>query len=378
MTFTLKYQPLNQVAEEIRLIKILPSYPTTLNNSGSIQQQNLDLVSCQLSHFPLKGYQTQISSSQIDWDIADNASISSEKPLWRYTWGDYAALSYTWGNPVQTSDILINGHKVTVRSNLEAGLRALREKKAIQAGLLIWIDALCINQEDTPERNQEVKRMRTIYKTAREVVIWLGEEGDESSRAMKLVKTLSKASNEGICPTLQDLIGKSPEVFRKGAWQALGQLMIRPYWDRVWIMQELAMGNPQTPILCGKDMIKWGDIYHGIYTFGTRNIEIFSYIEKECKEARVSYSGLNRNKIIHLWYEQEIQAGRMKPQLMAMLDLSRKSMATDSKDKIYGLMGLMNLEVAEKIEPDYKKGLVEVYRSFAKVVITTSTQPLSA
>jgi hypothetical protein len=115
-------------------------------------------------------------------------------------------------------------------------LRALREKKAMQAGLLIWIDALCINQEDTLERNQEVKRMRTIYRTAREVVIWLGEEGDESSRAMKLVKTLSKASDEGTCPTLQDLIGKSPEVFRKGVWQALGQLMIRPYWDRVWIM----------------------------------------------------------------------------------------------------------------------------------------------
>jgi hypothetical protein len=53
-------------------------------------------------------------------------------------------------------------------------------------------------------------------------------------------------------------------------------------------------------------------------------------------------------------------------------------MATDLKDKIYGLMGLMNLEVAGKIEPDYGKGLVEVYRSFAKVVITTSTQPLSA
>jgi hypothetical protein len=375
MTSTLKYQPLNQATEEIRLIKILPSEPcpTTPNDSGSIQQQNHDLVSCQLSHFPLKGYRAQISSSQIDWDIADKTSISSESLLWRYTWGDYAALSYTWGNPVQIHDILINGHKVIVRSNLEAGLRALRKRKAIQAGLLVWIDALCINQEDTLERNEEVKRMRTIYKTACEVVIWLGEEGDESSRAIELIKTLSKASDEGTSPTLQDLIGKSPEVFRKGVWQAIGQLMIRPYWDRVWVMQELAMGNHQTPILCGEDMIKWGDIYHGIYTFGTRNIEIFSYIEKECKEAGVAYSGLNRNKIIHLWYEQEIQAGRMKPQLMAMLDLSRKSMATDLKDKIYGLMGLMDLEVAGKMEPDYEKGLVEVYRSFAKVVITTST-----
>ncbi|KAH6715024.1 hypothetical protein BKA61DRAFT_480773, partial [Leptodontidium sp. MPI-SDFR-AT-0119] len=72
------------------------------------------------------------------------------------------------------------------------------------------IDALCISQEETFERNEEGKRMRTIYKAAREVVIWLGEEGDDSSRAMELIKTLSEASDEGTSRTLRELIGKSP------------------------------------------------------------------------------------------------------------------------------------------------------------------------
>jgi len=60
---------------------------------------------------------------------------------------------------------------------------------------------------------------------------------------------------------------------------------------------------------------------------------------------------------------------------MPMLDLSRKSLATDSKDKVYGLMGLMPSEVASQIHPDYEQGLAEVYTSFAKALITASMQP---
>lgn len=137
------------------------------------------------------------------------------------------------------------------------------------------------------------------------------------------------------------------------------------------------MGNPDTPIFCGTDMMRWRDIYQGLYTFGTRNIEIFSYIEKECKAAGVAYSGLNRNKIIHLWIEQEIQAGKGEKQIMAMLDLSRKSMVTDSNDKIYGRIGMTDLSVLEKIDVEYEKRLEEIYTSFARVMVSTSELILS-
>jgi hypothetical protein len=55
-----------------------------------------------------------------------------------------------------------------------------------------------------------------------------------------------------------------------------------------------------------------------------------------------------------------------------MLDLGRKSQATDLRDKVYGLMGLMPSEVATQIQPDYEQGLPEVYTSFAKAMITAS------
>jgi hypothetical protein len=81
---------------------------------------------------------------------------------------DYFALSYTWGAPVSTHTIQVNGHSVPVRQNLYTALQYLRDENEPQ---VFWIDALCINQEDVPERNQQVQIMGQIYKGAAETVV---------------------------------------------------------------------------------------------------------------------------------------------------------------------------------------------------------------
>jgi hypothetical protein len=84
----------------------------------------------------------------------------------RFAWGDYVALSYTWGDPKETREIFVNGKSVQVTVNLEAALRVLRGKAPVKAGLKLWIDALCINQEDNDEKEVQVKRMADIYQRA--------------------------------------------------------------------------------------------------------------------------------------------------------------------------------------------------------------------
>ncbi|KAM7184419.1 Heterokaryon incompatibility protein (HET) domain containing protein [Naviculisporaceae sp. PSN 640] len=277
------------------------------------------------------------------------------------------------GDPSETRDIVVDGLRVQVRSNLETALRTLAKKRPVQQGIFLWIDALCINQDDIGERNREVKRMRAIYQTARDVVVWLGEKSDNSGLAMELVKTLAKSCADGTDDALGRELRTSPGMFGFGAWRALGELFNRPYWERLWIMQEIAMGNSQTPFLCGDASVRWGQIYDGIYTFGSKHIDIFfGNIERECLEGGVRYAGLNRNKLIHLWEEGEVQAGKRPPQFLPMLDLARKSVATDPRDKVYGLLGLMPPEVAAAVEPDYEKPIAEVYLSFAKVWVTTT------
>lgn len=81
---------------------------------------------------------------------------------------------------------------------------------------------------------------------------------------------------------------------------------------------------------------------------------------------------LKRNKIIHLKEEQLVQAGGGDPHHMCMLDLGRKSLATDPKDKVYGLLGMLGPSVVDLITPDYDAALPEVFTNFAKAMIIAS------
>lgn len=89
--------------------------------------------------------------------------------------GGYAALSYTWGNQTRNpgETIRVNGHTIQLARNLYAALLQLRRARQPRH---LWIDALCINQEDVSEKHQQVKLMQQIYSKSRETIIWFGED----------------------------------------------------------------------------------------------------------------------------------------------------------------------------------------------------------
>jgi hypothetical protein len=138
MSSPFEYQPLNREKREIRLLTL---YPDAWNKP----------ISCSL----------QIVS------LDDNPS--------------YRALSYVWGNPKITHPILLHNQPFDATVNLTAALRRLRDE--IQP-LVLWVDAICINQKDTNERSNQVSIMGDIYKTTSEVIVWLGE-GDDASYLLR-------------------------------------------------------------------------------------------------------------------------------------------------------------------------------------------------
>lgn len=123
----------------------------------------------------------------------------------------YHALSYCWGDPIVIAPILVNGSTMEVTTNLEAALRELRAQKINT----IWVDALCINQQDPTERGLQVMRMGLIYSRAVTVLAWLGPESGGSTLAMKRILTESSLR---------------PEV---GETNPIRALFERPYWKRV-------------------------------------------------------------------------------------------------------------------------------------------------
>jgi hypothetical protein len=85
----------------------------------------------------------------------------------------YEALSYAWGNGSEREEILVNNTVMSVTRSLYVALAYLRRSDQCRT---LWIDALCINQSNVPERNQQVGMMGEIYASATQVLVWLGEE----------------------------------------------------------------------------------------------------------------------------------------------------------------------------------------------------------
>lgn len=100
----------------------------------------------------------------------------------------YQALSYTWGDSAARARITLDGKRFFVTPNLESALRILRCKRGIviPTQLPLWIDAICINQEDAEERDEQVRRMKSIYRDAESVVIWLGDYEEPGDKKLQI------------------------------------------------------------------------------------------------------------------------------------------------------------------------------------------------
>jgi hypothetical protein len=154
-------------------------------------------------------------------------------------------------SPVPTGNISIDGQRFDIRPNLNLALLRLRPATH---DLVIWIDAICIDQENTEERNEQVKKMRIIYQQAREVRVWLGEAANSSELSFQFMKDPA---------TLSQLQDSTSAIYKKfkarqslPVLYALGDLFGRSYWSRVWIVQEVASAKNIT-VNCGADEITW-------------------------------------------------------------------------------------------------------------------------
>jgi hypothetical protein len=156
----------------------------------------------------------------------------------------YIALSYVWGNEEDQGKIFVEGIERHVTANLCRALRSIRHESK---ELPLWVDAVCINQQNSKERSQQVRFMGSIYAAARSTIIYLGESDEESDWAIEALRDVSSAvtSPGGL---LYDESIKNCIV---------SSLLSRTWFTRVWVLQELALS--QNPIIqCGLSRVNWG------------------------------------------------------------------------------------------------------------------------
>ena len=107
----------------------------------------------------------------------------------------YEALSYCWGDMTDMLPISCNDSLLQIGASLKSALLYLRRKDQTR---LLWIDAICINQENLPERGSQVRIMCDIYRNAERVVSWLGEAADNSDLVLPLCVRLFEAKGDGL------------------------------------------------------------------------------------------------------------------------------------------------------------------------------------
>jgi hypothetical protein len=247
----------------------------------------------------------------------------------------YEALSYTWGPPTPTRSIHVGSeHYLEIRENLFTCLLALRETTLEPRAL--WIDALCINQNDPVEKGHEVKLMPRIYNTAIRALVWLGPATRDSEMLLDWVKRLpSRASS---------FHKHSSDIIR-----AKDLFLRRPYWTRTWIIQELFMAKGLF-IMCGADTLTDVEFYKllrelsAMATMGPHDKRAIS-LALEARPVRVGDRYCGRRSLADL--------------LLLYWDTD----CADARDKVYAFIGILPpAGPRESLEVDYSLSPMELLK----------------
>jgi hypothetical protein len=273
---------------------------------------------------------------------------------------DYDALSYTWGTDADWMHIDINAREYPITPNLHDALQQFRHnqydnKKTKQK---LWIDAICIDQADNAEKSSQLMLMKDIYAGARNVLVWLGKPDSLTGLAFDTLERFSAddGTPDGSAAYKNiDILGTVDER------RAAVELFIkRPYFDRVWIIQEVVVAR-EAMVFCGPFSITFEKLYaacqrmtgSGFLPFSISTIGKLTYLG-DWRRYYQELGGYNREEVFDL---------------KVFID-SRDKSATDLRDKVYALRGLLNSIIAEGIIVDYNNSVERVYTDLARHLLT--------
>ena len=270
---------------------------------------------------------------------------------------DFMALSYAWGDPTDTISLEVNGQILQVTQNLYSALQHLSQ---MVNNLVIWVDAICINQLDFSERANQVKMMGDIYGSARHVLVWLGNAFEDSHLGLDMIEKLGNAYHD-----LRDrelAIAHVSGFQHDEPWIAISRLLKHPWWARVWTLQEVILAK-EASVVCGTKCISWNAIYHALSVL--KDIEavvrsnsrfnpvVESQIQDSIYDSRV-------NTKLHFWASK--QTNIHDPDVLGFLSSCRAFEATDPRDKIYACIALA--KPIEGFDIEYNTPFHQVYTSF--------------
>jgi hypothetical protein len=360
----ISYAPLDPSTNEIRLLRVEAASHIT------------EIVQCSLSHATPAG------------------SI-------------YQALSYTWGDGSIKSKICLNGERIEVGISLETALRYIR---SFNCAIVVWVDALCINQADLAEKASQVPMMSLIYSYAEMVIAWIGESGDDSDLAVDAMLEMDRVSKgyttlDALFENLEKVpdgsatlaVAGIPEILHDVTLRAMSDFCSRTYWRRMWIVQELQLAQ-HVEVRCGIKAILLDQLHSPLVHWAIiKGLEVTAEASPlAILDPRIGVLGMENRKPLlgrvplnqkeHIANQRSSVFGNMLlridrkasllPQAASELpiDLVAQMAAMDAgnaRDKIYGLLGFVSPRSPnyDLLIPNYTVPVKDSYTKFAMYAI---------
>ncbi|KAI4089914.1 MAG: hypothetical protein L6R37_007970 [Teloschistes peruensis] len=296
----------------------------------------------------------------------------------------YEALSYVWGSEDDKVNLDCNTSQLRITQNLAGALLRLRRQEASR---LLWIDSICINQDDVHEKNHQVRIMTQIYRNASRVLIYLGEKSETIGDTAKAFECMNLLV-EKLAPRLNEIRGwhckttiKANETLdsemnvRFGIprvdsqeFVALGRLFSRPWFRRAWTFQESFVARDKQ-FHCGAYAISGDHIMTVVSVLwelynATKNVR---YLEMDLFYLNAMLASERSRE-----GEKSLKAGNFRSTLSVLLNQRRGAGCKDPRDLVYSVLGVAVDGIP--ITPDYNQSFEYVFAyTVAQVISMTGS-----
>jgi len=306
-------------------------------------------------------------------------------------------IRYTWGSPIPRHQILINGRVFTARQNCVYALKQARTPKAIR---YFWMDAICIDQSSTQEKNHQVGMMGQIYSRSKHMLACVGPHTVDSKSLFRAIDRnrplLAEVHQLALGSTIErpgywvmpNPIPRSSAVAeqclstisppeREALTTCFIAFMKRPYFSRVWILQELHLA-PATSLCCGMDRRSFAFLLavsilidFWINVSGHRenlSNDISSPADERSPPPWFSLRHTSCSTLQESFHNIEAQrgcltlatCGRGRRRLAEVLHAMQSFQCMDVRDRLFGVLALIEWGSGEPAVPDYSKDNYEV------------------
>ncbi|XXG99605.1 hypothetical protein Hte_005946 [Hypoxylon texense] len=277
----------------------------------------------------------------------------------------YETLSYVWGDAKNRKSISLNECDFEVTENLWLAMRRLRSPEAAR---VIWIDAICINQQDNDEKSHQVAMMGEVYSKCSNCVIWLGESDEEAEpgvrsvtavKAFELLDILATDQHLPELPCFSVVEGERTAIHPQYEehFMALKHFLDLPWWRRIWVIQELALPG-EVKFLYASEELPYQTLRGVVKVLNTHAATC-------CKSHRMSLRELAFDRLLVVQEQvdpmvstREKWAAQEPTTLFQLRRQFYAFQATEKRDLFYGLLGLVtDWGSAEPLRPNYGCGL---------------------